>query len=65
MCLIILTIVLSIIAFVFVVLELFYPDKLWMFHIYPNFYFFLLVAPLVALIVTIYMLFFSLIFGVK
>lgn len=61
MYLIILTIALSIIAFVLVVLELFYPDKLWAFQIYPNFYFFLSVA----LIVTIYMLFFSLICGVK
>ena len=61
MCLIILTIILSIIAFVFAVLELFYPDKLWVFHIYPNFYFLLLVA----MIITIYMLFFKLIFGVN
>ena len=61
MCLIILTIALSIVALVFVVLELFYPDKLWMFHIYPNFYFLLLVT----LIVIIYMLFFKLIFGVN
>ena len=61
MCLIILTIILSIIAFVFAVLELFYPDKLWVFHIYPNFYFLFLIS----LIVTIYMLFFKLIFGVN
>ncbi len=61
MCLIILTIILSIFTFVFAVLELFYPDKLWAFHIYPNFYFLLLVS----MIITIYMLFFKLIFGVN
>ena len=56
--LIILSIVLVIIAFVLELIELFYPDKLWIFNIHIKIYF---SVVLLALLVTFYVLFFNLI----